>query len=151
MKKGDTAQLAIWYCGEDDPAKIAWWRAEGCFERMKDSADYYRVEIAKPTFYELSPGESNAGHPPEGKRGTNFKLLVAEAEVVKDLPFVAPRTFVQTLSHKDLQKLRQITRTTYATRGGGDLGDEACDEIIEALGPDVVESLIYEAAHATKH
>ena len=154
MKKGDMAQLAVWYCEEDDQKKIAWWRKEGCAMQMKASADYFRVKLSKVKFYELDPGESNAGHPPEGRQGTNFKLLVGEAEVVADLPQVASKTFVQDLTMKDLALLRNVTRKAYAMHNPQiqvALSDDGCDEVINELGPDAVESLLRQAADATKH
>ena len=154
MRKGDTAQFAIWYCEEDDPKWLAHWKKEGCAEHMKLSADYFRVKLGPVRFHELSPGEGQAGHPPDGKRGTNFKLLVGEADVIGQLPHVKESTWIQDLSAKDLNLLRNITRTTWQMRNPQaqvSLSDEACDEVIEMLGPDVTEKMIYEAAHATKH
>lgn len=154
MRKGDTAQFAIWYCEEDDPKWLADWKEKGCAEHMKRSADYFRVKLGPVRFYELEPGEGQAGHPPDGKRGTNFKLLVGEADVVGELPYVRERTWLQDLSAKDLKLLRNITRATWSMRNPDaqtSLSDEACDEVIELLGPEVTEKMIYEAANATKH
>ena len=154
MQNGDTAQLARWFCAEDgEDAKKDWYR-KGCREHMKESADAYGVVLGGLTFYELEPGEENAGFPPDDRSGTDWVLVVAEAEVVGQKPIVARKTFVQDLEFKDLQTLRSITRTAYARYNPASnlfLSDEACDEIIEGLSHDVIEKMIVDSYHATKH
>ena len=154
MKKNDTAQMAIWYCEEDDHRKIEWWRKQGCQEQLDASAEHYGVKMSPIRWYELEPGENDAGFPPEDCQGTNYKLLVAEADVIGNAVKTRPTTFVQNLDFKDLEVLRKATRETYAKATGHPvtlLSDNACDELIDELGPDVTEKLLYEALNATKH
>ena len=154
MQIGDTAQLARWFCDEDGPLVVKEWKKTGCREHMDQSAELHGVHLGKIEFYELDPGDEQAGYPPEDKSGTDWKLVVAEAKVVAHRPKENHVTFIQDLDPKDLVTLRNITRTAYARYQPASLhylSDEACDEIIEGLSCDVIEAMISEAYHATKH
>jgi hypothetical protein len=141
-------ELAIWVCDEDDPRKIAWWKAEEAPRLFAESAAAAGAILAPPEFYELQPGEDRAGHPPDDIQGTNVRLLVAECKVVGFRPVIAAKTFIEDLSAQDLARLRAATRRKALPRM---LTDEECDEIIEGLGGQVSEKLIQEAVRATKH
>lgn len=154
MQIGDTAQLAAWFCDEDDPKQLQKWRKKDCRKHMEASAEMHGVLLGKIEFYELEPGEGQAGYPPEDRSGTDWKLLVAEAKVIGHRPPENQVTFIQDLDPKDLTTLRNITRTAYTRYQPASLtylSDEACDEIIEGLSCDVIEAMIAEAYHATKH
>lgn len=154
MQVGDTAQLARWFCIEDGEKAKKDWYEKGAQEQLDASAEFHGVRLSPPTFYELDPGENNAGWPPEDRNGTEWKLVVAEAEIVGHAPVVVQQTFVQDLDPKDLTNLRNITRMAYSKYNPASvtfLSDEACDEIIEGLSVDVIEKMIVESYNATKH
>lgn len=154
MQKGDTAQLARWFCAEDGEAEKKKWLHEGCAAHMDQSAEYYGVTLGDVEFRELSPGDEEAGYPPDDRSGTDWVLVVGEAPVTGKRPYVKQKTFIQDLDLKEIKALRDVTRTVYARynpAGMTFLSDEACDEIIEGLSADVIEKLIVDAYHATKH
>ena len=154
MQKGDTAQLARWFCAEDGENEKQKWMRGGCAAHMDQSAEFYGVVLGDIEFRELSPGDEEAGYPPGDRSGTDWVLVVAEAPVTGKRPYVAEKTFIQDLDLKDLKALRDVTRTVYARYNPVStmhLSDEACDEIIEGLSADVIEKMIVDAYHATKH
>ena len=154
MQIGDTAQLARWFCAEDgEKAKRDWYRND-CKEQLNASAELHGVRLGDPQFFELEPGEGQAGYPPDDRSGTDWKLVVAEAEVVDHAIVQYRKTFVDDLDPSDLKNLRNITRLAYSKYNPMStvyLTDEACDEIIEGLSIDVIEKMIVESYHATKH
>lgn len=154
MQEGDTAQLARWFCAEDGEDEKRKWMMSGCKAHMDQSAEFYGVMLGDVEFRELSPGDAEAGYPPDDKSGTDWVLVVGEAQVTGKRPYVAQKTFIEDLELKDLKALRNVTRTVYARYNPASvsfLSDEACDEIIEGLSADVIEKMIVDAYHATKH
>lgn len=139
LRPRDTAELAAWICDEDNPAKIAWWKAEHVVQAFKEAADAAGVILGPPRFYELKPGEGRAGVPPDGVQGTNVRLLVAEADVQGLKPIAKDSTFLAELSFHELEILRKVTR-----RGARphELTDEQCDHIIARYGPVTAQKIL---------
>lgn len=148
MKLHDEAELAIWICDEDNPAKIAWWKREEAPRLFAESAAMFGVELAPPRFYELAPGQDRAGSPPKGIQGTNVRLLVAECRVVGLRPVAAPVAFLADLELKDLERLREITKRAALPRV---ITDQEADQIIESFGPKVAKAVLREQISGTQH
>lgn len=139
LRPRDTAELAIWICDEDNPAKIEWWKREVTADLFKEAADTAGVQLGPVRYYELQPGEGRAGHPPDKVQGTNVRLLVAECDVIGLKPQIVAKAFIADLSFKDLEQLRKVTRRGAMPRI---LTDEQCDEIIERYGAVTAEKIL---------
>lgn len=153
MQKGDVAQYGFWVYDELPDSEVEDWRKQA-EENLTASAAYYRVKLGPFKWRELRPGQEDAGFPDETMQGSNFRMLVCEAEVVDQVLALPQHNFVSDLGFKDLQTLRKITREQWAQAKNvpvNQLSDDACDEVINELGPDVAEMLLKEAILATKH
>ena len=145
MNPLDTGELAIWFCDEDDPAKIQWWRDFEAPRILHESADEAGVRLGPPRVYELQPGEGRAGHPPKGIQGTNVRLLVVEADVIGLKPVRQENSFLADLDPKDLERLRKVTRRAALPKM---ITNEEADQIIERYGPHTAEIVLREAVNA---
>lgn len=139
LKPKDTAQLATWISDETDPKVIETWKTKTAPAIFKEGADEVGVILGPITFYELKPGEQNAGTPGDEVQGTNVRLLVAHCEVVAVKQDLNDNLWLADLDSADLKLLRRITRCAARPHR---LTDEQCDEIIARHGPVVAQKLI---------
>jgi len=130
-KKGDFIESAMWFATPDEKqeCKRSIRKAiEKCEEAMI---------LAPVSWAEYSPDHKRCPDPPEGSEH-GITLLVGEAEVlaIKEPPPVS--RFVDNLEHKDLNLLRNITRSAHLKYNPDSdlLTDAQCDQIIESMGPE---------------
>jgi hypothetical protein len=124
---------------------------EGDAEKvLANSAAKHECKLGPVRFYELRPGEGQAGHPPKDFMGDNVRLLVAEADVVAMLPRAPRQSFITDLDPRDLERLRASTRRG-AMRAGLILTNEQCDDIIERNGPEIAQRLLRELVDNRAH
>jgi hypothetical protein len=153
MKIGDTAQFGFWV-SDDMPAEDIHDYKQRAQDSLNASAAYQGVKLGKFHWRTLRPNEEDAGTPPEEVTGINVRMLVVEADVTAIIQAKQQNNFVSDLGFKDLQRLREITREQYAKANNvpkNYLQDSACDEVLNELGPDVLEMIIREAVDASKH
>ena len=144
MRAGDRLELAIWLTGTEPEHQIEHWKTVVCTKLFNEASRQYGLEAGPPEFTLKQVGEDRVPIPPPHVAGPGIRLLVAEATLGLGRPVILKETgFAIDLDKNDLAKLRQITRRAHAKRAPGDrLSDRHCDQIIEALGPDVaVKSL----------
>lgn len=139
MKPGDMADLAIWMTGEETEQNIQHWKTVVCGNLAKETERQFNVTLGPWTFTEKRPGDDKVPPVPDHITGINVRLLVAEAKVGLGRPVILRETgFAADLDKNDLARLRFITRQAHKKIAPGDyLSDRNCDQIIEALGPDV--------------
>ena len=139
VKPGDMAEVSVWLTGEETESQLRHWKSVICNEVAKETEAQDSVTLGPWKFTEKKPGEDRVPPAPPHISGINVRLLVGEAKVGFRRPaIVAESGFVEDLTPKDRERLRQITRDAHAKKVPGDrLSDRHCDQIIEALGPDV--------------
>lgn len=139
MKAGDHLELAIWLTGTEPEHQIEHWKTVVCVGLFTDAAKLYGLAIAPPEFTIKPVGADRVPPVPSHVSGPDVRLLYAEAKLVPGRPVILRETgFAADLDKDDLAKLRKITRRAHARRHPGDrLNDRQCDQVIEALGPDV--------------
>ena len=143
-KIGDELEIGIWVSDDEPLGKILWWKSDEAPRRLHESAEMYGLRHGEITWHELKPGEGRAGHPPKTIKGTNVRLLVAEAKLVSEILAPLPKSFLHDLGIKDLETLRTATRRAYHPT---ELTDEQCDKVIEHIGPSVAEQMLSQAIH----
>lgn len=139
MHAGDRLELAIWLTGQEPEHQIEHWKTIVCRKFFDDAAQQYNLEAGPPEFTIKQVGDDRVPVPPDHVFGPDVRLLIAEAKLAPGRPVILKETgFVADLAKDDLAKLRKLTRRAHAKRVPGDrLSDRNCDQIIEALGPDV--------------
>ena len=149
MKPGDMLEIAIWLSGTETPEQIAQWKDIDSLAAVAHAEREFGVNIGPLEFSIKVPGEDRVPPVPDHIAGPDVKLLVGEAKVAYRPGYtIVPATgFVSDLEKDDREKLRGITRRAHAKRHPGDrLTDRHCDQIIEALGPDVAVKTLREGA-----
>lgn len=139
MKPGDIAEIAVWLTGEETPQQVAHWKAVVCEDTARSVERQYNVKLGPWEFTEKRPGDDRVPPVPDHIAGIDVRLLVAEAKAGPGRPVILKETgFAADLDKNDLAQLRRLTRAAHARAHPGDkLTDRHCDQIIEALGPDV--------------
>ena len=138
MRPGDRVECAIWLSGTETEQEIARWKTVDCHEIARRTEEHHGVALGPWTFVIKRPGEERVPPVPEHIQGPDVRLLVGECVAGQGRPKVERATgFVADLGKHDLEKLRRITRRARRKAGGGLLTNSECDQIIEALGPQV--------------
>ena len=137
MRIGDTSETAVWLNGEETLEQMKHFKGmvKEYFDELGNMKGFYHGPIK---WTEKFPGGERVPPVPDHIQGINVRLLVAEADVVAEIPRAARCKFVNDLDKKDLKHLRDVTRKNYAMKHPGVmLTDLECDEIIEEIGPEV--------------
>lgn len=137
MRVGDVSETAIWISGEETPEQMAHFKGmvHEWFNDLGKDQGFFHGPIK---WTEKSPGDNRVPPVPDHIQGIDVKLLVAEADVVAEIPTAVRHSFVNDLDKNDLKHLREVTRRNYARNHPGiSLTDLQCDEIIDEVGVEV--------------
>lgn len=133
MRILDVIENAVWMTGDEPPEMVKKYKQD-VMDLMDETCRLYGFVHDPVAFTEKLPGDDRVPQVPDHIQGSKVRLLVGEALITKELPR-KQASFIAGLDKKDLDKLRKITRRTYAKFYRTLIGNETCDEIIEALGP----------------
>ena len=113
---------------------------------VTEAIDYFchehRFSFSPVTFSEKKPSGDRVPKVPDGIRGINVRLLVAESEIIGRRPETPKGSFIAYLDKLDLDRLRTITRNARLKIHRQSLTDTECDEIIEEIGPDAAVDVL---------
>lgn len=140
---GEEYAYALWFQGSEQKEKAEAGIVR-CFTKDEEAHDL----IFGPIEFEvLPPYDLRLSGSPPPEDGT--ECLVGYAKCVAKMPPKAPDMgFITSLSPKDLELLRNITRIEYTkTNPGQTLTDEQVDQVIAIMGPEVAYKLV---ANGTK-
>lgn len=148
MKIGDLIESAIWLTGDESQEIRHQYEADVRYA-ISALCEDQGYEHGPVTFREKHPGTDGIPPVPDHIQGSRVRLLVAEAEVVGIRVLSSKGSFVANLEKKDLQRLRTITRRTWAKNNPNDLllSNKQCDDYIEQLGPETAVELIRAQYH----
>lgn len=138
VKIGDEFEVGAWFANlvDQDKAKTA---VKAGFRHAETASSVVFGPISWETF---EAGGPRVPAPPS----TDMKFLVGTARIqaITTRPQVVQRTFIQDLDFVDAQRLRQLTRQAHQARfpDTPPLDDDACDAIIEMIGPGLAEAEI---------
>lgn len=152
MRPGDLLEVAIWMTGTETAREIEHWKTVVCRDIAAEAEERNRVTVGPWTFTEKPVGAERVPPVPDHVSGPNVRLLVAEAKVGPGRPVILKETgFSADLEKNDLARLRNLTRKAHTKTHPGDrLTDHQCDQIIEALGPDVAVKTLQEDRYGGK-
>ena len=139
MQPGDLAEVSFWLNGTETPDMIERFKTD-CRDRLLLEAKHHKVEVGPIAWSFLAVGAERVPKVPDHIKGPDVRLLYGEAKVAyrPEYTFKPASAFTADLAKDDLAKLRKLTRRAHARKHPGDrLTDRHCDQIIEALGPDV--------------
>lgn len=139
MKPGDLAEIAIWMTGTEPVQHVEHWKTVVCPSIARESEDRDNIVFGPWTFIEKRPGDERCPQVPAHIHGPDVRLLVGTAKIGQGRPVITHESgFVADLTKDDLSRLRKLTRQAHSKMHPGDrLTDRHCDQLIEALGPDV--------------
>lgn len=149
MKPGDVLEIAFWLDGRETEEQLTRWRTIDCPANMKETADRHGLALGPIEFFVKRPGDDRVPPVPDRISGPDVRLLVAEAKLAYRPNYtIKPASgFTSDLTKEDLATLRKLTRQAHARSHPGDwLSDTRCDQIIEALGPDVALKTLRDGA-----
>lgn len=132
---GDVVENGIWVTGDESPELRTRYDRE-VLESFDELCRSESVELGPITMVEKKPGDDRVPQVPDHIQGSEVRLLIFEATVIRKVLTTEQSSFVQELERSDLMKLRKITRDSYYKQFKRQLNNIECDEIIEALGPD---------------
>lgn len=146
MRPGDILENAIWLTGTEMPDLIQRYKDE-CGESLRTAAADAGFLMAPIIWTEKRPGDERVPTVPDHIQGPDVRLLVAEAKVLCRAPIINSNSFLLDLDHKDLGRLREITRRQHAKScpGAVSLTDQQCDAIIEEIGPQAAYDVVRNA------
>lgn len=149
MKPGDTLATALWYNPEREHEYAR--AREGVEEGLRLTAESEGFLLGPVAYESVGPEDPRLPAPPKHMRHS-VKALIGEAEVLCRKPVfrLEERRFVGELERRDLERLRAITRRRHAERfpGADPLSDDACDDIIEEIGPEAAFDALRKAVDA---
>lgn len=135
LKTGDVIENAIWITGDEPEGLKEKYRKDvsGTIDDLCEQEGFIHGPI---TMYELRPGDESVPIVPPHIYGSRVRLLVVESTLVKKLVLEGEGSFIGELEHKDLLRLRAITRKAIQKTYPRQVLDYECDEVIEKLGPE---------------
>ena len=136
-----------------EPGEIietAWWASEGggsekdareiVAEARSQSFSAEGWTHSPVQFERVTPGHHRLALPPDELRGRNPVAVVGWAVAVAPVP-QTPST--QDMTDEDLANLRRIVRMKWRdSNPGQELGDAACDAMIDHVTPSVVRAML---------
>ena len=137
---GETVHSAIWLDGCETDEMVSQHKAD-VEHAIADLCRESGVIAGPVRFSYKYPHEDGVPEVPDHVQGLAVRLLVAEADVVDNVPELKVNSFLGDLEKKDLERLRVIVRR----QSPGPITDEQCDAIIEEVGPDAAYDAVRRA------
>lgn len=134
MRPGDTIEAAIWVTGDEPPELRARYEADVA-EAIERETAAVGMAHGPVQWTEKHPLDDRVPPVPDHIQGSRVRLLVAEAAIVGPCVVSPAGSFVAQIEHRDLERLRLLTRRE-AAKHGRSLSDAECDELLEQLGPE---------------
>src|SRR5688500_4484875 len=140
---GDQVESAVWITGDEDQ-RIRQQYEQDVRKAIDDLCQMHGFDHGPVTFVEMFPGSDRAPPVPDHIQGSRVRLLIAQSEVVGVRMLSSKGSFIANLDKKDLQRLRTITRRTWAKNNPNALllSNKQCDDYIEQLGPETAVEMI---------
>lgn len=142
IKVGDTLEIAWWLDGRETTHQINQMKDVDFPAEIKNIENEYGILFAPPNYTIKLPGEDRVPQVPNHIHGPDVRMLVCESMAIANKPKKLTQSseltgFTLDLPKDQLQRLRVITRRAYFRFHGVHISNKNCDQIIEALGPDV--------------
>lgn len=142
IEVGEIIESSIWLDGTEKPGQREAFE-KAVAENITEWCRLNNFTHEPVVFTAKKPGEDRVPPVPahiEKKAGslTKIVLLVAEARITGRTVEQKKARLVDNLEHKDLQRLRYITRKSHMKKypKAPMLSNDQCDEIIEMIGPE---------------
>ena len=146
---GAVIEAAIWADGNETEEQVARFETD-LQANLAAMAYEEEVVIGPTTIHEKYPGTDRVPDVPDNIQGENVRLIVGEATVTcfKSKIKIEQYSLAADLDHKDLVRLRKITRKAYARHfpHHAPLTDIECDATIDELGPEAAEEALRQIA-----
>lgn len=139
MRVGDVVETAIWLDGRESKEQRSAFEREvtDVIDLTCQNNGFIHGEVR---FTLKHPYDDRVPEVPEHIKGTQARLLVAEADIIAKA-IESRSTFISNLEKKDLQALRKITKQVYLKKGHL-LNDGQADQVIEILGPETAYDML---------
>ncbi len=151
MKPGQIIEAAVWLNGEETPEEMARWKTVDLPDMFKIAEFENGIMLGEIWYEEKELTDERVPEVPDHIHGDNVKLLVGCAKVLRfTKPTPKEKSFLDDLKFEDLQLLRRITVAAHLEKYPdykGELSDKRCDAIIEELGPEIAERVLWEAVN----
>jgi hypothetical protein len=134
---GETMHAAAWFRGEDEKVRARLVVAQA----FREQAEAQRVQFGPIRWSDVLPIDPRLSDPP----GSGYMALMGEADIVEVYPMVvSPRSILADLDHRDLMRLREVTRRAHRRARPNDtpLTDAQADALIDALAPQTAAKLV---------